>query len=109
LNLAKDKKAKEISVKSIPQQMDSSLLSPLTRRGKERVKRLFSRKKRWICCESVASTALPLPYLQTEEKNVTLFSLLQHREKRKKIPLPSFSISRFPLFQLESTIHSTDK
>jgi hypothetical protein len=36
--LAKDKKAKEISVKSIPQQMDSSLLSPLTRRGKRELK-----------------------------------------------------------------------
>jgi len=54
-----------------------------------------------LVSESIASTAFPLLYLQTEEKNITLFSLLQHREKRKKIPLPSLSINRFPLFQLK--------
>jgi len=86
--------------------MDSSLLSPLTRRGKRELKD-SSQGRIWLVIWSLPP---PFPSLTfKQEKNVTLFSLLQHREKRKKTPLPSLSISRFPLFQLESTIHSTDK
>jgi len=85
LNLAKDKKAKEISVKNIPQQMDSSLLSPLTRRGKKRVKRLFSSKKRWIWWVN-RSLPPPFPSFTFKQKRKTspyfLFFNIERRERK---------------------------